>query len=49
MSAAVVQPVDLSADESFRDGFPHDYFTWLRDHQPVHWHEPTPRIEPPPG
>jgi cytochrome P450 len=35
--------VDLSDDESFRGGFPHDYFTWLRAHDPVHWHEPTER------
>ncbi len=33
--------VDLSDAESFRDGFPHESFTWLRRHDPVHWHEPT--------
>jgi len=33
--------VDLSDDESFRDGFPHDFFTGLRRGTPVWWHEPT--------
>ena len=33
--------VDLSDDTSFRDGFPHQAFNWLREHAPVHWHEPT--------
>ena len=33
--------VDLSTGESFRNGFPHDHFAWLRRHDPVHWHEPT--------
>jgi len=33
--------VDLSDDRSFANGFPHDTFTWLRAHDPVHWHEPT--------
>ncbi len=35
--------VDLSDHESFRSGFPHDFFTWLRENDPVHWHEPTDR------
>lgn len=43
MTNPVVAPVDLSDDETFRAGFPHEFFTWLRDHDPVHWHEPTPR------
>ena len=34
--------VDLSDHASFRDGFPHEFFTWLRDNAPVWWHEPTP-------
>jgi cytochrome P450 len=34
--------VDLSDDESFRDGFPHDFFSVLRREHPVFWHEPTP-------
>lgn len=33
--------VDLSDDESFRYGFPHDTFIWLRREHPVWWHEPT--------
>ena len=32
--------VDLSADTSFAEGFPHTSFNWLRDHAPVYWHEP---------
>jgi cytochrome P450 len=43
VTTAAVTPVDLSDDETFRSGFPHEFFTWLRDHQPVYWHEPTPR------
>ncbi|MET0461321.1 MAG: cytochrome P450, partial [Ilumatobacteraceae bacterium] len=35
--------VDLSDDETFRAGFPHERFAWLRRHDPVHWHEPTAR------
>jgi len=34
--------VDLSDDQSFADGFPHAFFTWLRANDPVFWHEPTP-------
>ena len=34
--------VDLSDDASFANGFPHETFTWLREHAPVFWHEPTP-------
>ncbi len=33
--------VDLSDDRSFKNGFPHEFFTWLREHDPVYWHEPT--------
>ncbi|MFP6682917.1 MAG: cytochrome P450 [Gammaproteobacteria bacterium] len=33
--------VDLSDDRSFRNGFPHDFFVWLREHEPIYWHEPT--------
>ena len=35
--------IDLSDDETFRDGFPHERFAWLRAHDPVHWHAPTAR------
>jgi cytochrome P450 len=33
--------VDLSYSRSFANGFPHDFFTWLRRDEPVWWHEPT--------
>ena len=35
-------PVDLSDDASFKNGFPHDYFVWLRENEPVYWHAPSP-------
>ncbi len=41
MTSAAPTAVDLSHGESFRNGFPHEFFTWLRTHQPVWWHEPT--------
>jgi len=37
-----VTPVDLSDGRNFSHGFPHEFFTWLREHEPVYWHEPTP-------
>jgi cytochrome P450 len=43
VSVAPPVAVDLSDDESFRLGFPHEYFAWLRRNHPVFWHEPTPR------
>lgn len=39
----MIDLVDLSDGASFRDGFPHETFRWLREHDPVHWHEPTTR------
>ncbi len=33
--------LDLSDGQSFAHGFPHEFFTWLRAHEPVYWHEPT--------
>ena len=33
--------VDLSDNATFARGFPHDHFTWAREHAPVYWHEPT--------
>jgi cytochrome P450 len=36
-----VPTVDLSDDDSFANGYPHEYFTWLRANDPVFWHEPT--------
>lgn len=35
------EPVDLSDPLSFAHGFPHAWFTWLRERAPVYWHEPT--------
>jgi cytochrome P450 len=43
MNAGGGQSVDLSDDETFRAGFPHERFRWLRDHEPVSWHAPTAR------
>lgn len=34
-------PIDLSYGRTFGNGFPHPFFTWLRQHAPVWWHEPT--------
>src|ERR1700693_1381071 len=42
-----MEPVDLSNSRSFANGFPHDFFSWLRRHEPGGgrergWgHEPT--------
>ena len=35
--------VDLSDNTAFGAGFPHESFNWLRENDPVHWHEPTPK------
>ena len=32
---------DLSDNNSFANGFPHDHFTWLRRNEPISWHHPT--------
>jgi cytochrome P450 len=37
----VLELVDLSYSRSFLRGFPHDFFRWLRDEEPVWWHAPT--------
>ena len=31
--------IDLLSPASFAHGQPHEQFAWLRDHDPVHWHE----------
>ena len=31
--------VDLWSADSFAHGQPHEQFRWLREHDPVHWHE----------
>lgn len=33
------QRLDLMDAELFRSGVPYDYFAWLREHDPVAWHE----------
>jgi cytochrome P450 len=33
--------IDLSDNATFAQGFPHDHFTWAREHAPIYWHEPT--------
>jgi len=32
---------DLSDNQTFSSGFPHEYFTHLRQEKPIFWHEPT--------
>jgi len=32
---------DLTDLDTYRDGFPHEVFRWLRAEAPVYWHEPT--------
>lgn len=36
-----VDLIDLSDPDLFSDGPPHHVYRHLRDHAPVHWHEPT--------
>jgi cytochrome P450 len=31
--------IDLLSTDSFAAGQPHDQFAWLREHDPVHWHD----------
>ncbi|MGH8597954.1 MAG: cytochrome P450 [Gammaproteobacteria bacterium] len=33
--------LDLSDGQTFAHGFPHEFFTWLRAHEPLYWHAPT--------
>lgn len=33
--------LDLSDAQTFAHGFPHEFFTWLRAHEPLYWHAPT--------
>lgn len=35
-----MQTVDLYDSATFERGIPHDYFAWLREHEPVHWQPP---------
>lgn len=34
-----MKPVDLSTSLTFQQGIPHEYFTWLRENEPVHWQD----------
>ena len=33
--------LDLSDSKNFAQGFPHEFFTWLRAQEPLYWHAPT--------
>jgi len=33
--------IDLTDPDSFSNGAPHDWFTWMRAHEPVFWQEET--------
>jgi cholest-4-en-3-one 26-monooxygenase len=37
-----MKSVDLSSSETFERAIPHDYFSWLRENEPVHWQEARP-------
>jgi cholest-4-en-3-one 26-monooxygenase len=43
-----MQSVDLSTSETFERGIPHEYFSWLRENEPVHWQTP-PKTQISPG
>ena len=43
-----MQAVDLSTSETFQREIPHEYFTWLRENEPVHWQTP-PQTQISPG
>jgi cholest-4-en-3-one 26-monooxygenase len=36
-----VKRLDLADPSVFLDGVPYEYFAWLRDHEPVAWHDET--------
>ena len=35
-----MQALDLYDSATFERGIPHEYFAWLREHEPVHWQPP---------
>ncbi len=37
-----MQTVDLFDSATYERAIPHDYFSWLRQHEPVHWQPPGP-------
>lgn len=40
-SPTATEPVDLSDAATYQRAIPHDYFAWLREHEPVHWQPPS--------
>jgi cholest-4-en-3-one 26-monooxygenase len=36
-----MERLDLADPSLFLEGVPYDYFAWLREHEPVSWHEET--------
>jgi len=34
-----IDQIDLLDRDRFTEGIPHEWFTWLRENAPVHWHE----------
>jgi len=40
-----MQAVDLSSSATFEREIPHEYFSWLRENEPVHWQSPGPISE----
>ncbi|HEY8547126.1 MAG TPA: cytochrome P450 [Acidimicrobiales bacterium] len=34
-----IDEIDLLDRDRFTQGIPHEWFTWLRNNRPVHWHE----------
>jgi cholest-4-en-3-one 26-monooxygenase len=40
-----MQAVSLYESATFERGIPHEYFRWLREHEPVHWQPPS-EIQP---
>lgn len=39
MAVETTPRIALHDPDYFEDGIPHDAFDWLREHDPVHWHE----------
>ncbi len=39
MSAPAAPKIDLWSSSSFMGGHPREQYRWLREHDPVHWHE----------
>ena len=40
-----MKPVDLFDPATYERSMPHEYFRWLREHEPVHWQEGRPSSE----